>query len=101
MVRRLLVVLEERRNEATADDLSRMAWLALYTNQSLKAEEFVSAGLQLDPNNMHCSRLRAQFDDPTEKRTAWPSQLQRCLSISILMRYPLARLMQPSNFTKN
>lgn len=58
LAHRLLVVLEERINDATADDLSRMAWLALHTDQLLKAGEFVKAGLQLEPSNQHCSGLK-------------------------------------------
>jgi hypothetical protein len=58
LANRLLVVLEERIKEATADDLSRMAWLALHTEQLLKAGEFVKAGLQLEPGNLHCIGLK-------------------------------------------
>jgi GTPase SAR1 family protein len=61
LAQRLLVVLERRRNEATANDLSRMAWLALHTDQQLKAAEFVSAGLQLEPGNPHCVGLKERL----------------------------------------
>lgn len=61
LAQRLLVVLEGRRNEATADDLSRMAWLALHIDQPLKAGQFVSSGLQLEPGNPHCIGLRERL----------------------------------------
>ncbi|MCA3225263.1 MAG: hypothetical protein ING52_07105 [Burkholderiales bacterium] len=61
LAQRLLSVLEGRRDEATADDLSRMAWLALHTDQQLKAIEFTRAGLQLDPDNFHCLGLKERL----------------------------------------
>lgn len=68
LAQRLLGVLESRMDEATADDLSRMAWLALHTEQQLKAMEFTRAGLQLEPDNPHCiglrERLGVEVDQP-------------------------------------
>ena len=61
LAQRLLVVLEARRSEATADDFSRMAWLALHTEQQLKAGEFTRAGLQLEPDNPHCVGLKERL----------------------------------------
>ncbi len=61
LAQRLLLVLEGRRNEATADDLSRMAWLAIHTEQQLKAGEFAKAGLQLEPDNPHCIGLKSRL----------------------------------------
>ncbi len=58
LAQRLLSVLEGRRDEATAGDLSRMAWLALHTDQQLKAIEFTRAGLHLEPDNPHCLGLK-------------------------------------------
>lgn len=58
LAQRLLIVLEGRRGEATAADLSRMAWLALHTGQKTKAMEFTRAGLQVDPDNPHCIGLK-------------------------------------------
>ena len=54
---RLLSVLENRRNEAGANDFSRMAWLALHTDQDEKAKEFTLSGLKVDSNNAHCINL--------------------------------------------
>lgn len=55
---RLLGVLENRKSEASADDLSRMAWLAMHTDQQNKAIELTKAGLRLQPDNPHCLGLK-------------------------------------------
>ena len=57
LAQRLLSVLENRRDEASADDFSRMAWLSLHTNLQAKAIEFTRAGLAIEPNNFHCLGL--------------------------------------------
>lgn len=57
LAQRLLVVLDNRRSEASADDFSRMAWLALHTDQQSKAIEFTKLGLKTDPDNPHCRGL--------------------------------------------
>jgi hypothetical protein len=54
---RLLSALEKRRVEATADDLSRMAWLAIHSGQEGKAREYVESGLKMEPGNFHCQNL--------------------------------------------
>jgi len=54
---RMLSVLKERRNEANADDLSRMVWLALHCGEEEQAREFVLAGLKEDPRNLHIAKL--------------------------------------------
>ncbi|AEG70763.1 NB-ARC domain-containing protein [Ralstonia solanacearum] len=58
---RLLGVLESRRAEASADDLSRMAWLSMNTDQQSKAIEFTRAGLQIEPDNPHCLGLKERL----------------------------------------
>lgn len=57
LAKRLLAVMESRRSEADADDLSRMAWLAIHLNQESKALGFVQEGLQEEPLNHHCLNL--------------------------------------------
>jgi hypothetical protein len=57
MALRLLQVLIRRRSEAGADDLSRMAWLALHIGQEGQARDFVQAGLKMEPENEHCRRI--------------------------------------------
>jgi tetratricopeptide (TPR) repeat protein len=59
---RLLEVMESRKQEASANDFSRMAWLALRTDQELKASELVSEGLLLDPDNIHCLSLAQKLN---------------------------------------
>lgn len=57
LVHRLLKVLHRRRQEANADDLSKMAWLSLHMDQLAQAREYAEAGLVMDPENPHCMRL--------------------------------------------
>ncbi|MEX0643312.1 MAG: hypothetical protein WD468_11455, partial [Pirellulales bacterium] len=57
LAERMAKILESRKNEAGADDFSRMAWLALYLDQEDKAREYVRSGLVLDPENLHLIRL--------------------------------------------
>ncbi len=57
LAQRLASVLEKRRREASADDLSRMAWLALHIGQEAKAREYAEAGLKQDPQNEHCRKI--------------------------------------------
>ena len=54
---RLLSVMSARRREAGADDLSRMAWLAIHCGKESAAREYVTAGLTLAPENWHLSNL--------------------------------------------
>ena len=61
LAQRLLGVAESRIAEASADDLSRIAWLALHTEQQSKAIEFTRAGLQLEPDNPHCLGLKMRL----------------------------------------
>ena len=61
LVQPLLNVLEKRRNEAKADDFSRMAWLALNINQDTKAREYVDLGLESEPENYNCLRLKERL----------------------------------------
>ena len=58
LVRPFLDVLEKRKSEAQADDFSRMAWLALNIQQKTKAEEYMELGLQNDPQNHNCLKLK-------------------------------------------
>ncbi len=54
---RIISVLKARRCEADADDLSRMAWLAIHSGQEVLAREFVEAGLAVDSGNYHVIKL--------------------------------------------
>jgi hypothetical protein len=61
---RILRVLEARRTEAAADDLSRMAWLAIHSGQEELARDFVAAGLAKDAGNYHLNKLAQRFGMP-------------------------------------
>jgi NB-ARC domain len=61
LARRLLNVMEERKMEASANDFSRMGWLALHTDQQLKAIEFTKLGLASEPANSHCLGLKERL----------------------------------------
>lgn len=54
---RLASVLNARRDEAQANDLSRMAWLALHLGQESAAREYVLSGLKMEPDNYHLVKL--------------------------------------------
>ncbi|MFI2228090.1 NB-ARC domain-containing protein [Streptomyces fradiae] len=61
MVRKLRSLLESRYTEADATDLSRLAWLCMYTQDTEAAEHWVTEGLKKDPNNEHCLRLKRRL----------------------------------------
>ena len=49
--------MEQRKAEADATDLSRLAWLYLHLHDSRRASEIVEEGLVIDPENEYCNRL--------------------------------------------
>lgn len=61
LAQRIVSVLEKRRNEASADDMSRMAWLAFHLDQESKAREYAEAGLRIEPENYHCSNILSRL----------------------------------------
>jgi hypothetical protein len=54
---RIISILKARSDEADADDLSRMAWLAIHAGKEMLAREFVEAGLAKDGGNYHVVKL--------------------------------------------
>ena len=46
-----------RRHEANADDLSRMAWLAIHLGNESMARQYVEEGLGMDLYNSHITKL--------------------------------------------
>lgn len=50
-------LMEDRLVEATATDLSRLAWLHLHTGNDHRALEVAELGLKREPDNIHCVRL--------------------------------------------
>ena len=60
----VLDVMEFRVAEArSADDFSRMAWLALHLDQKEKAHHFIDDGLDIDAQNVHCLNLAHKLGD--------------------------------------
>jgi DNA repair ATPase RecN len=57
LAQRIAIALDKRRSEASAGDLSRMAWLAIHLGQEAKAAEYTKAGLALDAENYHCRKM--------------------------------------------
>jgi len=53
----LATLLEGRIAEASATDLSRLAWLHLHAGNPDRSEEVASLGLKMEPDNQHCQRL--------------------------------------------
>jgi hypothetical protein len=61
LYRELARLMEHRKQEADATDLSRLAWLYLHLHDAFRAEEVAEEGLTLDPDNEHCIRLLARL----------------------------------------
>lgn len=61
LVEYVISVMEKRIDEANADDYSRIAWLCLHINDEAKAARFAQEGLNHDPGNVHCLRLRERL----------------------------------------
>ena len=50
-------VMIHRDSEATATDMSRLAWLLMNVNRKTDAKKIVLVGLEMDPTNSHCQKL--------------------------------------------
>lgn len=48
---------ERYADSASATDLSRLAWLAMYDQDQEAAQKWASEGLARDPSNEHCRNL--------------------------------------------
>ena len=57
LVKRLSDIMERRKREADANDLSRMAWLALHIENRELAIEYVVRGLEKDKYDIYCLKL--------------------------------------------
>lgn len=53
----LIGLMERRIDEASATDLSRLAWLHLHADDSGRANQIAELGLAKEPDNRHCQRL--------------------------------------------
>lgn len=61
MIEILINKLEARKNEANADDYSRLAWLHMNLQNEDRAKEICRMGLEIDCNNEHCIKLHNRF----------------------------------------
>jgi hypothetical protein len=57
LLRRVISELEARMKEASATDLSRLAWLLLHSDEEAKATEVVREALKREPSNYHIGKL--------------------------------------------
>jgi len=57
LLKRFVNVMSSRFEEASADDLSRLAWLHLQLHDEQRAYDVATIGLQRDPGNEHCQKL--------------------------------------------
>ena len=70
MLRRLTEVMDLRIEEGNATDCSRLAWLYLRLQNEQRAKELVMKGLQLEPTNEHCVKMRLKLSGRAlERRT--------------------------------
>ncbi|MCF1466626.1 hypothetical protein FS764_06830 [Agrobacterium vitis] len=53
----MIRLMEMRINEASATDLSRLAWLYLHADDTERANTIAELGLAKEPDNRHCRRL--------------------------------------------
>ena len=64
----LIRIMEERINEATATDLSRLAWLYLNAGEDSRAMKLAQDGLREEPDNIHCRKLVEKLATSTAAR---------------------------------
>jgi hypothetical protein len=60
---KLVKIMENRINEANADDCSRLAWLYLRLNNLTKAREIANRGLAIEVDNEHCQKIIERLDN--------------------------------------
>jgi NB-ARC domain len=62
MLRQLTQVMDPRiEDDGNATDYSRLAWLYLHLHNESRARDLVVRGLQLEPTNDHCVKLRLKL----------------------------------------
>lgn len=57
VVQELVDLMEAKIAEASATDISRLAWLYLHLRNEARSLALVHEGLRRDPGNMHCQNL--------------------------------------------
>jgi len=58
IAKRLAAVMEPRINEGDATDCSRLAWVLIQAGKGERAREIIDLGLQIDPTNEYCLKLK-------------------------------------------
>lgn len=61
LMRKLAETFKARINEGTATDCSRLCWLYLHLNEEEMAMEILKLGLEIEPNNEYCVKLKSKF----------------------------------------
>lgn len=54
-------LMEDQLGDASATDLSRLAWLHLHSGETDRALTIAELGLKREPDNIHCVRLVAKL----------------------------------------
>jgi hypothetical protein len=67
VIPRIAAMMASRAEEYEAIDFSRLAWLALVTDNEKGASAWVERGLKLDPDNVHCLSLAQRLDIRIER----------------------------------
>jgi len=62
MIGNLALIMEERIDEGDATDCSRLCWLLLRLNEEEKAIKYLQKGLEMDPYNIYCNRLKEKLN---------------------------------------
>jgi hypothetical protein len=62
LLRRFAVAMESRVAEASADDLSRLAWIYVRLRELQRGYDTAVRGLRLQPDNHHCKQLAARLE---------------------------------------
>ena len=57
IVQLLILLMEQKDNEANATDYSRLGWLYMHNNQLNEAESAANRGLEIDESNDYCVKL--------------------------------------------
>ena len=62
LLNKIIQVMEQHLPDLNATGCSRLAWLYLYVNNEARARDIARAGIERDPDNIHCQRLIARLD---------------------------------------
>lgn len=65
-IQNLIQLMEERAAEATPTELSRLAWLFVYSKDTARAGELVKLGLEREPTNPHLAKLNMTLNEGNE-----------------------------------